>query len=209
MASRKNFPEKLLRRLHYTEKRSVLEVSKILGVDRNTVTRNMRDHGLKWRTASEASTNMYSKMTKKETMDRVANAHKAGKGRTQPLSERINRARTVEKSQKLSDLESVFYSVFIAEAIPLKPLLRVQRFNVDFGCRQFKLAVEVDGGNWHQSARKQLQDRTKTRYLEQRGWTIVRFRASDITTCTNKIVTVLKRLGWHPPPGRKKRVGRS
>ena len=54
--------------------------------------------------------------------------------------------------------------------------LVVERFIVDLACRKVRLAVEFDGSQHIDSVR----DRSRTRRLEDLGWTVIRFWNSDV-----------------------------
>jgi site-specific DNA-cytosine methylase/very-short-patch-repair endonuclease len=45
---------------------------------------------------------------------------------------------------------------------------------VDLAIPNLKIAIEVDGGNWHNTERKKDQDARKELYLKSEGWTVVR-----------------------------------
>ena len=51
---------------------------------------------------------------------------------------------------------------------------------VDFYCPSIRLALEVDGGQ-HNYDKRQNRDRRRTRWLESRGITVLRFWNNDIT----------------------------
>ena len=63
---------------------------------------------------------------------------------------------------------------------------------VDFFCAQAKLIVEVDGG---QHAERQLQDTARTRWLEERGYRVLRFWNNEVFGNTEGVVlTILEAL---------------
>ena len=63
---------------------------------------------------------------------------------------------------------------------------------VDFFCAQAKLIVEVDGG---QHAERQLQDTARTRWLEERGYRVLRFWNDEVLGNTEGVVlTILEAL---------------
>jgi very-short-patch-repair endonuclease len=52
-------------------------------------------------------------------------------------------------------------------------------FIVDFLCRQRKLVIEVDGAT-HSSDAEVARDESRTEYLTERGYTVIRFQNEDI-----------------------------
>ena len=61
-------------------------------------------------------------------------------------------------------------------------------FVVDFFCAQAKLIVEVDGG---QHAEQHLQDAARTRWLEERGYRVLRFWNNEILGNTEGVVLAI------------------
>jgi len=55
----------------------------------------------------------------------------------------------------------------------------VGNFIVDFYCHEAKLAIEVDGGQ-HEDEKHVVYDTMRTRLLEARGVTVLRFWNSDV-----------------------------
>ena len=55
--------------------------------------------------------------------------------------------------------------------VPLGPYV------VDFLCEQAKLVVEVDGG---QHTERSVEDETRTRWLNERGYRVIRFWNHDV-----------------------------
>ena len=56
--------------------------------------------------------------------------------------------------------------------------LVVDRYILDFACRTLRLGNDLDGGH---HGEREAQDVTRTAFLEQRGWTILRFWNSEVT----------------------------
>lgn len=79
-----------------------------------------------------------------------------------------------------------------------KPQIRVGPFFVDFGFERVKLAVEVDGREFHTDPADMERDRRRSEYLASCGWTVIRFSASDVMrnamTVADKIAQTLTTL---------------
>jgi very-short-patch-repair endonuclease len=83
----------------------------------------------------------------------------------------------------------------------LWPALRRRQFNgykfrrqhpigsciADFACTKFRLVIEADGGQHAENER----DKRRTRYLEARGWNVLRFWNSDILANIEGVLEVI------------------
>jgi very-short-patch-repair endonuclease len=69
---------------------------------------------------------------------------------------------------------------------------RIGPYIVDFFCPDAKLIVEVDGGQHNADEEK---DEKRTRWLEARGYRVIRFWNNDVLSNTDGVVlTVLEEL---------------
>lgn len=69
----------------------------------------------------------------------------------------------------------------------------------DFACRKRKLVIEVDGAT-HATSDERLHDQRRTAFMEDEGWTVLRFWNHEIKQNLNGVLeTILLRL---PPPSR-------
>ncbi len=55
----------------------------------------------------------------------------------------------------------------------------IGRFILDFYCAEAKLAIEIDG-DAHAAADQAAYDSTRTAWLEERGYRVIRFAASEV-----------------------------
>jgi very-short-patch-repair endonuclease len=77
-------------------------------------------------------------------------------------------------------------------AAPIGPYI------VDFFCPAAKLVIEVDGG---QHAMLENEDAWRTRWLEARGYRVVRFWNNEVLANTDGVILViLESLRANPPP---------
>lgn len=106
---------------------------------------------------------------------RMAPAHNATRGVRQTDEHRQKIARTTQERGRLSDDEREVLAAFHAVGLRPVPLMAVHRYNIDFAFPDAMLAVEYNGGNWHQSGRKRDADRRKAEWLTANGWRILVF----------------------------------
>ena len=68
---------------------------------------------------------------------------------------------------------------------------------VDFFCPAAKLIIEVDGGH----AALEKEDARRARWLEERGYRVVRFWNNEVLANTDGVIlAILETLRRHPPP---------
>jgi very-short-patch-repair endonuclease len=65
----------------------------------------------------------------------------------------------------------------------------------DFACLEIKLAIEVDGAT-HGTDDEISYDRSRTRYLEERGWRVVRFWNREIFENLAGVVDTIRNTAW-------------
>jgi len=76
---------------------------------------------------------------------------------------------------------------------------------IDIAFRAVKLAIEIDGDEWHLSPGAVLRDRQRDQDLAAAGWTVVRFRAAAVFADPDAFVADVRRIlvahGWRPASG--------
>jgi len=71
-------------------------------------------------------------------------------------------------------------------------------FVVDFVCLEKKIIVEVDGG---QHATERQKDEKRDRWLNDEGYTVIRYWNDDVLKRTRSVIEdLLLKVGDHPPP---------
>ena len=68
-------------------------------------------------------------------------------------------------------------------------------FIADFACVPLKFIIEVDGG-YHQLPEQQISDEERTKWLEAKGFTIVRFTNEEIISDINYVINKIKENIW-------------
>ena len=95
--------------------------------------------------------------------------------------EAIIRARQLRRN--LTPAESILWR-HLANRQPVGAKFRRQHpigpYIVDFACLEHGLVVEVDGGQHNRTARTKADD-IRTAWLEQNGFTVLRFWNNDVT----------------------------
>ena len=61
----------------------------------------------------------------------------------------------------------------------------------DFICLKRMLVIEVDGG-YHSEPVQQQSDQWRTEFLENKGYTVIRFKNEDITYNLSKVIARIK-----------------
>src|SRR5260370_40197474 len=62
-------------------------------------------------------------------------------------------------------------------------------FVVDFACTEYRLAIEVDGGQHADNA----ADARRTAWLEREGWRVIRFWNNDVLGNTGGVIQAILR----------------
>ncbi len=84
--------------------------------------------------------------------------------------------------------ESPIEKQFADELINRGLLLRPQRwitvdnelYKIDFADDEYKLAVELDGHDFHKTREQRTHDAKRERALQSQGWTVIRFTGSEV-----------------------------
>lgn len=146
------------------------------GVSRNVIRLRLEEKGVHIRSQSEAEALKWSQMDVKQRENQVRAAHEAAAGRTATREERVKRAIARMETPHFSSFEKRFLRVFQNKGIRVIPEYAFDIYNIDFALPEIKLAVEIDGGGWHDSKPKSRFDRGKEVLFAKRGWSYIRFQ---------------------------------
>jgi len=72
-------------------------------------------------------------------------------------------------------------------------------FIADFACRSRRLIIEVDGGS-HGNDVQEARDTERTRWLEGRGWRVIRFWTPDLASMDDVAAQIFQALEGAPSP---------
>ena len=84
--------------------------------------------------------------------------------------------------------------------------VRISRYIVDFACLSHRLLIEIDGS---QHGERIAYDKARTRWLESRGYRVVRFWNGDVLRDSDGVLRTFWRMLSEPPhPGPPPQGGR-
>lgn len=84
--------------------------------------------------------------------------------------------------EKGSPIERIFFEAW-CEAYPTITLERqhqIGKYFVDFAHVETKIAIELDGHAFHSSRKDRTRDYQRQRFIEDQGWSFVRFTGSEV-----------------------------
>jgi hypothetical protein len=156
----------------YRAGRSVLDLSRQLGVSRNVIDRRLIGAGEQLRTMSEANSVRMSKLSAVERAALAANAHDAIRGTKRSFESKVKNAiAKMASGAGMSEIEAMVSSDLKSCCIDTIPQLAIGPYNCDLAA--FPVAVEVFGGNWHFSGRHLARTEERIRYLGDAGWHVL------------------------------------
>jgi len=100
-----------------------------------------------------------------------------------------------------SPIESAFWSAGYFELSKLgqlTPQVKVGPYRLDFmfQANGLKLAIELDGQDYHSSREQRMKDYQRQRHLEAQGWRIIRFTGAeiygDVQRCVGDVVRLVR-----------------
>lgn len=164
-----------LRRLYVDEGISIGTLAKRLGVGHRSVQAMLATHSIPQRTPSAEKLLETAQWTPEHREAIMAGCRIATRGMRQTDEHRKKIALTRQRTVHLSGDESEIMCAFESENLHPVPLYAVHRYNIDFAFPDELVAVEYNGGNWHNTPKKRVADKVKAEYLRQNGWTLLTF----------------------------------
>ncbi len=94
----------------------------------------------------------------------------------------------------------VWFYVLSYESIPnLRPHVPIGPYRTDFGIPDKKIAIEIDGLEYHKTQEQRTNDAKRERYLQLNGWRVIRFTALEIYKdrlgCVEETVKLIESFG--------------
>lgn len=104
--------------------------------------------------------------------------------------------KTLSPAINLSKCESPIEAQFCQASshLDLDAQISVGPYRIDFAHIPSRIAVELDGHDFHKSRQQRTHDARRDRYLSEHGWRVVRFTGSEIHRDTKKCVAEVGRL---------------
>ena len=164
-----------VRDLYVARQMTIGEIATFAGTGHRTARKWLDDVGIPRRSPSEEKALKMANLTPDERESVMRGCRVATRGMKQTDEHRHKIARTKQDRAVLSDDESEIMGALNAVGLNPIPLYAVHRYNIDFAFPDVKLAIEYNGGNWHNTPKKRRGDEIKTAYLESQGWTVVYF----------------------------------
>lgn len=191
-----------LRVLYVERQESIGTIAKAVGTTHRTVKTWLAEAGIPQRTLSECRALDMARMSTDQIAARTRAAHDAVRGQKQTDEHRQKIAQTIQARCRLSDDERQVLAAYQAAGRHPIPLLAIHRYNIDFAFPDAMLAVEYNGGNWHESRRKREADRRKAEYLAGQGWRILTFsriaKPEDIHRIVEETIAHLNQVSDDP-----------
>lgn len=76
------------------------------------------------------------------------------------------------------------------------PQLHIGKYRVDFAIKELRIAIELDGHDYHKTKEQRSYDARRERYLQRNGWRVIRFTGSevwrDVTKCVNELLAFIE-----------------
>lgn len=120
----------------------------------------------------------WTSLSKNQRKKQVSAAHTKNRELAGAGKHHFSRIEIRQKGQlvqaRSSELETKMLEALEARGIKVARQYSIGKYFVDFALPDLKIAVEVDGGNWHRTDRKRRQDEEKSSYLKSTGWLVVR-----------------------------------
>ena len=94
-----------------------------------------------------------------------------------------------------SPIELKFF-VYAMHLIPnLRPQVTVGPYRVDLAIPDKRVAIELDGHEFHKTQEQRTCDAKRERYLQKQGWQVIRYTGSeihrDLSECINDAIQII------------------
>jgi very-short-patch-repair endonuclease len=96
----------------------------------------------------------------------------------------------------MNEVETIFYETAIKSLPGLVPQFWIGKYRVDFCLPDKMIVIEIDGKKYHDLHQRLYHDRPRQRDIEHLGYTVVRFKASEVYQDARNCVKRAKRWVW-------------
>jgi very-short-patch-repair endonuclease len=94
-----------------------------------------------------------------------------------------------------SPVETRFYLYSLGRIPNLRPQIDIGSYRVDFALMEKKIAIEIDGHEYHKTREQRTHDGQRERYLQLNGWRVIRFTGSEVyrnpTGCIDEVAKLI------------------
>lgn len=87
-----------------------------------------------------------------------------------------------------SPLEQMFYELAFLD-LHIYPQHKVGRYSLDFALPEKKIAIEIDGHEYHKTKYQRTHDAQRDRWLFGQGWHVLRFTGTEIYQSLDKCIS--------------------
>lgn len=91
-------------------------------------------------------------------------------------------------------IEQKFFWEALKYKVHLTPQYEIGRYRVDFALESFKIAIEIDGYEYHSSQQQIERDYERENFLKGQGWEVVRFTAGQVSRDAGDCIRKLKMI---------------
>ncbi len=95
-----------------------------------------------------------------------------------------------------SSIEERFFRVARKLIPDIKPQEPIGQYRVDFAVIDKRVVVELDGHEYHKSKEQRTNDAERQRFLQKKGYTVIRFTGNeinkDVNGCVSEVLDILE-----------------
>lgn len=154
----------------YKKGASILSLSKIYGVDRNTIKSRFVEKNVPVRSSSDAADIRMKKLTELERKKLTSNANKRMKGYKMSLKSRIKNSETRQKNiTHIGYGENEIFEWCQKKGLTLIPQYSIGCYNIDLAIKKFAVEIKINTCLPHHHR----LDSKKIKYLLNLGWNVI------------------------------------
>lgn len=155
-------------------------------VERAVIAKRLEEAGVERRDCGEAATFRYASTTREQRKALTAAANAAKRGVAEPEERLIRSALTREGEPKPMSTHEARFADWLSERnVPHTREKAIGRYNTDFAVGP--VAVEILGGEWHNTRTKFLVHGRRTPYILDQGWAIAFLWATPTHPMTDAV----------------------
>lgn len=166
----------LLRTLYVEDRKSSTEIATLYGVAFATVCGWLELYGIPRRSASEAKKLDMERWSYEDRLRLTAVSRRLINRGNKPHNWLCLKAKGVQEHPSISKYERMILDALETEGFHPIPQYAVDKYNIDLAFPLQKLAIEIDGGCWHNTPKKRASDMAKEAFLRAEGWRVRRLR---------------------------------